>query len=59
MTKDALTVVEKYVEVFTREAVVRTALVQQEQKQQGNSGGDGFLEVDDLEKIVPQLLLDL
>ncbi|KAI9903172.1 hypothetical protein N3K66_002524 [Trichothecium roseum] len=49
MSRDANAAVGKYVDVFVREAIARTAV---EKK-------GGFLEVEDLEKISPQLLLDL
>ncbi|KND94068.1 hypothetical protein TOPH_01202 [Tolypocladium ophioglossoides CBS 100239] len=41
--------VGKYVDVFVREAIARAAVEKR----------GGFLEVEDLEKIAPQLLLDL
>lgn len=50
-----MAVVEKYIEIFTKEAVVRCVHTKREQ---GDGTQDGFLEVDDLEKVVPQLLLD-
>ncbi|KAK0389797.1 hypothetical protein NLU13_3370 [Sarocladium strictum] len=49
MSKDANAAVGKYVDIFVREAIARTAVEKQ----------GGFLEVEDLEKIAPQLLLDL
>ncbi|KFH43421.1 Centromere protein X-like protein [Hapsidospora chrysogenum ATCC 11550] len=49
ISKDANTAVGKYVDVFVREAIARTAVEKR----------GGFLEVDDLEKVTPQLLLDL
>jgi hypothetical protein len=49
MTKAANEAVARYVEVFAREAVARAAV--------GKRGG--FLEVEDLEKVGPQLLLDM
>ncbi|KAL9095057.1 MAG: hypothetical protein Q9165_002659 [Trypethelium subeluteriae] len=54
--KDAMTVVGKYMELFVREAIARAAM-----EREGESGGglgDEFLEVEDLEKLAPQLLLD-
>ncbi|KAF2230437.1 hypothetical protein EV356DRAFT_519859 [Viridothelium virens] len=54
--KDAMTVVGKYMEIFVREAIARAAM-----EREGESGGglgDEFLEVEDLEKLAPQLLLD-
>ena len=46
-------------ETFTREAIARAAF----ERQAGEKGtrgvvGDDFLEVEDLEKLAPQLLLD-
>ncbi|KAK4111095.1 hypothetical protein N656DRAFT_799391 [Canariomyces notabilis] len=51
ITKDANAAVAKYVDVFVREAIARAA---------AERGRDGsFLEVEELEKIAPQLLMDL
>ncbi|KAM7203964.1 centromere X protein [Rhypophila sp. PSN 637] len=50
ITRDANDAVAKYVDVFVREAIARAAVERR---------GGGFLEVEDLEKIAPQLLLDL
>lgn len=49
ISKDANAAVGKYVDVFVREAIARTAVEKR----------GGFLEVEDLEKGTPQLLLDL
>lgn len=49
MSRDANTAVGKYLDVFIREAIARTAVEKR----------GGFLEVEDLEKVAPQLLLDL
>ncbi|PNP42868.1 hypothetical protein TGAMA5MH_05613 [Trichoderma gamsii] len=49
MSRDANAAVGKYVDVFVREAIARTAVEKR----------GGFLEVEDLEKVAPQLLLDL
>ncbi|UNI19931.1 hypothetical protein JDV02_006073 [Purpureocillium takamizusanense] len=49
ISRDANAAVGKYVDVFVREAIARAAVDKR----------SGFLEVDDLEKIAPQLLLDL
>ncbi|KAK3343615.1 CENP-S associating centromere protein X-domain-containing protein [Lasiosphaeria hispida] len=48
ITRDANQAVAKYMDVFVREAIARSAVER-----------GGFLEVEDLEKISPQLLLDL
>ncbi|KAL7941667.1 CENP-S associating centromere protein X domain-containing protein [Trichoderma barbatum] len=49
ISRDANAAVGKYVDVFVREAIARTAVEKR----------GGFLEVEDLEKVTPQLLLDL
>jgi hypothetical protein len=56
LSKDASKAVGKYMETFVREALARAAFTRAE-VEEGN-GGDGFLEVEDLEKLAPQLLLD-
>ncbi|KAL4735645.1 CENP-S associating centromere protein X-domain-containing protein [Aspergillus similis] len=59
IAKDANAVVAKYIDVFVREAVARAAFERAEA--QGGAGGgiaDGFLEVEDLEKMGPQLAMD-
>lgn len=58
ITKDANEAVARYVDIFVREAIARSVM----EREGGNgttTGGGGFLEVEDLEKIAPQLLLDL
>ncbi|KAL4893664.1 CENP-S associating centromere protein X-domain-containing protein [Aspergillus ambiguus] len=57
IAKDANEVVAKYVDVFVREALARAAY----ERSDGGGGlsvADGFLEVEDLEKMAPQLALD-
>ncbi|KAH8163174.1 hypothetical protein CIB48_g5069 [Xylaria polymorpha] len=49
ISKDANKSVAKYMDIFVREAIARTAVEK----------GSGFLEVEDLEKVAPQLLMDL
>ncbi|KAJ5581537.1 hypothetical protein N7535_000157 [Penicillium sp. DV-2018c] len=60
VAKDANNVVAKYVDVFVREAIARAAYERAESD--GSAGargiGDGFLEVEDLEKMAPQLAMD-
>ncbi|KAJ9481309.1 hypothetical protein VN97_g12177 [Penicillium thymicola] len=60
VAKDANNVVAKYIDVFVREAIARAAYERAESD--GNTGGrslgDGFLEVEDLEKMAPQLAMD-
>ncbi|GFF31796.1 centromere protein X [Aspergillus lentulus] len=61
IAKDANEVVAKYVDVFVREALARAAYERAEglaDRPGGISIGDGFLEVEDLEKMAPQLALD-
>jgi hypothetical protein len=60
MTTDAREIVGKYIEVFTREAIMRSAYERTERdKQNGATGSSsGWLEVEDLERIAPQLCLD-
>ncbi|RDW90237.1 uncharacterized protein DSM5745_02012 [Aspergillus mulundensis] len=61
IAKDANAVVAKYIDVFVREAVAR-ATHERVEAQGGAAGGggigDGFLEVEDLEKMAPQLAMD-
>ncbi|KKK12249.1 hypothetical protein ARAM_004864 [Aspergillus rambellii] len=58
IAKDANAAVAKYIDVYVREAVARAAY----ERAQGGTGapgvGDGFLEVEDLEKMGPQLAMD-
>ncbi|KAF4962035.1 hypothetical protein FSARC_9868 [Fusarium sarcochroum] len=49
ISRDANAAAGKYFDVFVREAIARAAVEKD----------GGFLEVDDLEKVSPQLLLDL
>ncbi|PYH49391.1 uncharacterized protein BP01DRAFT_370854 [Aspergillus saccharolyticus JOP 1030-1] len=58
IAKDANTVVAKYVDVFVREALARAAFERREAVGEGAAVGDGFLEVEDLEKLAPQLVMD-
>ncbi|KAH0538439.1 hypothetical protein FGG08_004987 [Glutinoglossum americanum] len=59
ISKDANAAVGRYIEVFVKEALARAV---EERKKDGSSGGgamrDSFLEVEDLEKVAPKLLLD-
>ena len=41
-----------------REALARAAFARVEIEEREAGAGDGFLEVEDLEKLAPQLLLD-
>ncbi|KAJ5450739.1 uncharacterized protein N7458_007188 [Penicillium daleae] len=60
VAKDANMVVAKYVDVFVREAIARAAYERAEADSAGGGrrAGDGFLEVEDLEKMAPQLTMD-
>lgn len=59
MAKDANGVVAKYMDVFVREALARAAYERGEGAGGTTDGvGDGWLEVEDLEKMAPQLVLD-
>ncbi|KAK3293605.1 CENP-S associating centromere protein X-domain-containing protein [Chaetomium fimeti] len=49
VTRDANAAVARYMDIFVREAIARAAVER----------AGGFLEVEDLEKIAPQLLMDL
>jgi hypothetical protein len=55
--KGALELTAKYMDTFVREAIARAA---DERKDARKGGGhmDGYLQVEDLEKLAPQLLLD-
>ncbi|EEA26443.1 hypothetical protein TMatcc_005286 [Talaromyces marneffei ATCC 18224] len=61
ITKDANEVVAKYMNIFVREALARAAFERADAASKDGGGkyaGDGFLEVEDLEKLAPQMLLD-
>ncbi|GAM35345.1 hypothetical protein TCE0_017f03614 [Talaromyces pinophilus] len=61
ITKDANEVVAKYMDIFVREALARAAFERADAASKDGGGryaGDGFLEVEDLEKLAPQMLLD-
>jgi hypothetical protein len=53
--KEAMSVVEMYVRVFVREAVARS---REEGRGKVGVGEEGWLQVEDLEKVAPQLMLD-
>lgn len=59
ITVDARDLVTKYLEVFVREAIMRSAFEKDERhtREGGGAGGD-FLEVEDLERAAVQLCLD-
>jgi hypothetical protein len=54
MSTDANRAVGRYMEAFVREALARAAWARDE----GGGGGGGDLEVEDLERLAPQLVLD-
>jgi hypothetical protein len=57
--KEALGIVEMYMRLFVKESIARTR--QEAKNRDGASPGninDDWLQVDDLEKIAPQLILD-
>ena len=62
ITNDAKEVFGKYIEVFAREAIARSAHESEEKDDDDDGmdtgGGDGFLEVAHLEKMGVQLVLD-
>ncbi|KAI9651629.1 MAG: hypothetical protein M1831_000562 [Alyxoria varia] len=67
MTNEAMAVLHKYVEIFAKEAIHRAEFekrerIKEDEKKRGVRPGDGvgmmFLDVEDLERLVPQLLLD-
>ncbi|KAI9889919.1 MAG: hypothetical protein M1814_004642 [Vezdaea aestivalis] len=58
ISKDANAAVSKYMETFVREAIARAAHERGALTGASKKALDGFLEVEDLEKLAPQLLLD-
>ncbi|TKA66610.1 hypothetical protein B0A55_08156 [Friedmanniomyces simplex] len=58
--KHAIQVVQKYVEVFVREAIARTAMGKREAAEKGEAeaADAGWLELEDLEKVAPGMMLD-
>lgn len=60
MSAQANKAVARYMDVFVREAFARAAHARAEEDATNGRGGlgDGFLEVEDLEKLAPQLLMD-
>lgn len=55
--RGAMTLVGSYMEVFVREAFAR-AKIEREKGVRAGGISDGFLQVEDLEKLAPQLVLD-
>jgi CENP-S associating Centromere protein X len=64
ISQDAKALIGKYVDTFVREAIARSAFERQEKsaddgaEELNRRGDDGWLEVEDLEKMAPQLVLD-
>lgn len=64
ISQDAKAVIGKYVDTFVREAIARSTFERQEKSAEdvveelNGRGDDGWLEVEDLEKMAPQLVLD-
>jgi hypothetical protein len=63
LSTDARACVGKYIEVFIREAIARCAIEVNEKVHEGASDSalghdDGWLEVEDLERVGGQLVLD-
>lgn len=63
IAQDAKAVIGKYIDTFVREAIARSAFERQEKGVEAaeglnGRGDDGWLEVEDLEKMAPQLVLD-
>ncbi|TKA26653.1 hypothetical protein B0A50_04761 [Salinomyces thailandicus] len=58
--KNAIQVLQKYMEVFVREAIARTALAKQERAEKGEMLVDDakWLDLEDLESVAPGLVLD-
>lgn len=55
--KGAMNLVGKYMDIFVREAFAR-AKNERETSVRGGGISDGFLQVEDLERLAPQLVLD-
>jgi CENP-S associating Centromere protein X len=58
INKEAMTVVESYVKIFVKEAIARSRHETREKAKKTGGYGDDWLQVEDLEKIAPQLMLD-
>ena len=56
--REAMAVYGKYVETFVREALARAIFEREDAGKEGDAVGDGFVQVEDLERITPQLVLD-
>ncbi|KAK4978330.1 hypothetical protein LTR66_010646 [Elasticomyces elasticus] len=60
ITKDANQVMGRYIEIYIREALARAAMMKKAENtdMSGVSVGEGWLEVEDLEKLAPGLVMD-
>lgn len=58
--RGAMGLTVKYMDLFVKEAISRAVMERNEASRRGGAGGisDGFLQVEDLEKLTPQLVLD-
>ena len=56
ISTDARMLMQVYIDTFVREAIIRSAYEKKERE--GDDRQDSFLEVGDLERIAPQLVLD-
>jgi hypothetical protein len=58
--KEAMSVVEMYVRVFVKEAIARSREEGREKAERGGVASleEGWLQVEDLERVAPQLMLD-
>lgn len=56
--REAMNVYAKYIETFVREALARAIYEKEDADKEGGGLNDGFVQVEDLERIAPQLVLD-
>jgi hypothetical protein len=58
--KEAMSVIEMYVRVFVKEAIARSREEGREKAERGGAANmeEGWLQVEDLERVAPQLMLD-
>ncbi|KAK5684872.1 hypothetical protein LTS10_002947 [Elasticomyces elasticus] len=58
--KHAVQIVQKYLEVFMRETIARTAMQKKELAEKGevDAADAGWLELEDLERVAPGMILD-
>ncbi|KAK4973290.1 hypothetical protein LTR28_011491 [Elasticomyces elasticus] len=60
ITKDANQVMGRYIEIYIREALARAAMMKKAESTDASGAGvgEGWLEVEDLEKLAPGLVMD-